>query len=293
MFKTVIKFRTLLFTIVSIVATLFISGCNLVVLEPKGMIAAAEKDLLITSVLLMLIVVIPVIILSLVFTWRYRENNHKAKYSPDWSHNTLLEAICWIIPCIIIAILAVMAWISSHQLDPYKPLNNGEKPLTIEVIALNWKWLFIYPEQHIATVNFLALPVNIPIQFLITADAPMNSFQIPQLAGQIYAMAGMQTKLNLIANATGNFRGLSTNFSGDGFSDMNFDVKVSSQQNFTKWVESVQQMPAKLTLETYDQLAQPGVIKEIQYFSYIKKDLFNTIVMKSMIPMSPTALVPK
>lgn len=275
------KIRTLL---IFCFTSLLLSGCKLAILNPKGIIAASEKHLLIDATLLMLLVVIPVIILSFVITWRYRAKNSKAHYSPTWSHSTLLEVICWTIPCIIIGILATLTWISTHQLDPYRPLNAKKKPITIEVVALNWKWLFIYPEQHIATINYVQIPTNVPIRFLITADAPMNSFEIPQLAGQIYAMTGMRTQLNLMANETGVFRGLSTNFSGDGFSDMKFTVKASNQADFDKWIHSTQHASKKLTVPQYIKLTKPSENVPIQYFSSPKENLFNKIIMKYMAP---------
>lgn len=280
-----IKLRHILFIAFSAGLMLLLSGCKMVILNPKGAIAADEKELLITAMLLMLIVVIPVIVLTLVFAWRYRASNTAAKYAPDWAHNTALEVVWWTIPCIIIGILAVITWISSHRLDPYRPLDIKGKPLTIQAISLEWKWLFIYPEQHIATINFVQFPAQVPIRFLITSDAPMNSFQIPQLAGQIYAMAGMQTKLNLIANETGDFTGLSTNYSGLGFSNMKFAVRATSTEEFNQWVKSVKKSPHKLTLNEYNKLVQPTENSPVEYFSYAANDLFNNVIMKFMMPM--------
>lgn len=283
-----IKLRFIRFATLSFVMPLLLSGCNLAILNPKGVIAADEKQLLITSVLLMLIIVVPVIILTLVIAWKYRAANTASTYSPDWSHSTILEVIWWSIPCVIIGILAVITWTSSHQLDPYKPLAGNAKTLTIEAIALDWKWLFIYPDQKIATVNFVQIPVNVPVKFLITADAPMNSFEIPQLAGQIYAMAGMQTKMNLMADQTGDYQGLSTNYSGQGFSNMDFIIRASSQQQFDHWVNNVQQSPDKLTADAYTKLTLPSENNVAEYFSYPKDNLFAAVVMKYMMPMNNT-----
>ena len=237
---------------------LALGGCKLAVLDPKGLIAATQKNLFIDAVLLMLIVVIPVIIMSFVFTWKYRIKNTDAKYAPNWSHSTLIESVCWAIPIIIIGILATITWISTHQLDPYRPLDIKKKPILIEAVALNWKWLFIYPEQHIATINYVQIPAHVPIRFYVTADAPMNSLAIPQLAGQIYAMTGMRTKLNLIADEPGTYSGLSTNFSGDGFSGMHFIVKATSQSAFNRWVHATQKAPNRLTMTKYNRLAKPS-----------------------------------
>ncbi len=280
-----IKLRNFLFVLLSVATLLLLSGCNYAILNPKGIIAAQEKQLLIDSVLLMLIVVIPAILLSLIFAWKYRSSNTKAKYSPNWCHSTTLEIIVWSVPCAIIAVLAVLTWITSHTLDPYKPLDNNSKPLTIQAIALNWKWLFIYPNEKIATVNYLQIPVNTPVQFLITADAPMNSFDIPQLAGQIYAMAGMQTKLNLMANQIGDYRGQSTNISGIGFSGMTFIVRASTQENYEQWVKDVQSSPLQLNAATYAKLVQPSENNPNEFFSIPDGDLYANVIMKYMMPM--------
>lgn len=277
--------RYILFAALSFALTLSLSGCNYTILDPKGIIAASEMHLLIISVLLMLIIVIPVMIMSWVIAWRYRAGNTTAKYLPEWSHSTSLEVVCWSIPCVIIAILGTITWVSSHQLDPYKPLNSTIKPITIQAIALDWKWLFIYPDQNIATINFVQIPAHTPVQFLITSDAPMNSFEIPQLAGQIYAMAGMQTKMNLIADAPGDYVGLSTNYSGIGFSDMGFTVRVSNDAAFGQWVNNVKKSPQNLTAEAYNNLVQPSEKNNIEYFGNTNLNIFANVVMKGMMPM--------
>ena len=259
---------------------------NLGVLSPHGIIASDERLLLITAVGLMLIVVIPVIILTIVFAWKYRASNTNAKYSPEFSHSTVLEVVWWSIPIVIIGILAVITWVTSHRYDPYRPLDVKTKPIIIQVIALNWKWLFIYPDQNIATVNFVEFPVNVPVRFFITADAPMNSFQIPQLAGQIYAMPGMRTELNLMASQTGDFLGLSANYSGVGFAGMNFIARATSQADFDAWVKKIQRSPGKLTQDAYTQLEQPSENNPQAFYSSISdKDLFNTVIMSFMMPM--------
>ena len=262
-------------------------------LDPKGVIAVQEKRLLLDAVMLMLIVVIPVILLAFWIAWHYRASNLKTKYSPHWGHSTILELGWWLIPCVIITILAVMTWRTSHSLDPYKPvqvmMNKTEvQPITIEVVALDWKWLFIYPEQHVASVNFVQIPVNTPIRFLITSDAPMNSLDIPQLAGQIYAMAGMQTKLYVVATEAGDYKGQSTNFSGDGFSGMKFVVRAGTDQAFNEWLKVVRKSPQHLSKVVYNQLATPSENNPVTYYSAIKVDLFNQILMKYMMPMPGT-----
>lgn len=263
---------------------LLVSGCKMVILDPKGMIAATEKHILLGAVGLMLIVVIPVIILNFLFAWKYRANNTKTKYTPTWAHNNMLEAIWWAIPCVIILALATIAWISTHRLDPYRPLAVKGEPLEIQAVALDWKWLFIYPKQNIATVNYIQIPVNKPIRFFITADAPMNSFQIPQLAGQIYAMTGMQTKINIIANHKGNYRGLSTNFSGNGFSGMHFVVHAGSNQEFNRWVQKAKRSPKRLTITQYKKLAKSSSNNAVEYFSSSTDGLFQKIIAQYMKP---------
>jgi len=276
-----------IFIALSFGSTLLLTGCKMALLNPEGVIADKEMHLLIFSTVLMLIVVVPVIILTLVFAWKYRAQNTKATYTPDWAHNNTLEAIWWAIPCIIIAILATVTWISSHRLDPYRPLDAKAKPIVIQAVALEWKWLFIYPEKHIATVNFVQIPVHVPVEFLITSDAPMNSLEIPQLAGQIYAMTGMRTKLHLMANKPGDYAGLSTNFSGAGFSDMTFTVRASSQKKFDHWVKAAQHSSKKLTMQAYKKLEQPSEKDPVEYFSLAENGLFNEIIKKYMGPDMP------
>lgn len=273
-----------LFSLLGLI-TLLLNGCKAVILNPHGMIAADEKRLIIIATVLMLIVVIPVIIMTFGFAWKYRESNTKAKYTPNWSHSTILEIIWWAIPCVIIAILATITWETTHELDPYKPLSVSGKPITIEVVALDWKWLFIYPEQNIATVNFIQFPVHVPINFKITSDAPMNSFMIPALGGQIYAMAGMQTQLHLIADEEGTYNGMSVSFSGPGFSDMKFLAKASSLEEFNQWVATVKQSPQKLDQETYGVLAKPSEKNKVEYYSSVPNKFYDDLIMKFMMPM--------
>ncbi len=263
---------------------LLLSGCRIAVLDPKGVVAGDEKQLLIEATLLMLIIVIPVIILSFIFARRYRASNKKAVYRPDESHNTLIELVTWTIPCIIIAILAVMAWNTSHSLDPYKPIDPEVKPLRIEAIALNWKWLFIYPDENIATLNYVEMPINVPVVFFITSDGPMNSLAIPRLAGQIYAMAGMRTKLYMKATSVGVYRGFSANISGDGFAGMHFQVHTVTMDDYNKWVKTVHESPNELTTEGFAQLSLPSSDNPVEYYSSVPDSLFNQLIMKYMGP---------
>ena len=244
---------------------------------------------MILALLFFFFVVFPAIFLTFVLAIRYRASNTKATYAPDWSHNNWLEAIWWFVPMVIIAILATITWTSSHRLDPYRPLSSNVKPITIEAVALQWRWLFIYPDQGIATINYVQFPVDKPVTFLITADAPMNSFQIPQLAGQIYAMAGMETQLHLIANEIGSYNGRSVSFSGDGFSGMTFIAKSSSQTDFDTWVNTVKQGKNALNMSSYNDLAKPSEDATAQYFASVDGDIFHDIIMKYMPPQQPAS----
>lgn len=264
-------------------AWLYVDQYTVSLLEPKGIIAEKELKLMQTAGILSLIIILPVFALTGFIVWKYRASNKKAKHSPDWDSNRWLETIWWLIPCAIIVVLAVITWRSSHELDPYRKLESDKKPLTIKVIALQWKWLFIYPEQDIATVNYLQIPEKTPINFDITADAPMNSFWIPQLGGQVYAMAGMNTKLHLMANGRGTYDGSSANISGEGFSRMRFNVQSVSEDGFDLWVTSVKHAPKKeLNLTSYNELAKPSEHNPKSYYTTEQDGLYNTILMKYM-----------
>jgi cytochrome o ubiquinol oxidase subunit 2 len=265
------------------VSILYIRTHEIAIFGGKGAIGEKEADLIITASLLMLIIVIPVLILTWVFAWRYREGS-SAKHTPDWEHNAIAEYCWWGIPLFIIVILAVITWKSSHELNPFKPLESDQKPLVIQVVALEWKWLFLYPEQGIATVNYVQFPEKKPLNFEITADAPMNSFWIPQLGGQIYAMPAMRTKLHLMANGPGTFRGVSANLSGDGFAGMTFTAVAGSEEEFNSWVQSVRQGGKSLGLQEYRKLAQPSSYDPVSSYQLTKSDLFDAILMKYMRP---------
>jgi cytochrome o ubiquinol oxidase subunit 2 len=267
-----------------LLATHFLKNNPPAVLHPKGIIASQELNLMITATLLMLIVVVPVFILTGVIAWRYREGNHKARYQPDWDHHLGLEALWWVLPCAIIAVLSLITWRSTHQLDPFKPLQSNKPPLTIQVVALQWKWLFIYPEHNMASVNYVQFPAGTPVNFQITSDAPMNSFWIPQLGGQVYAMAGMKSQLHLMANEPGSFRGVSSNLSGAGFSRMNFTAKASSSEDFYRWIAEVKKSPGNLNWEEYGRLTKPSQSNPATYYSSAETGLYNKVVMKYMGP---------
>ena len=264
---------------------LLLSGCKIGVLAPQGSVGEHEKTLILTATVAMLIVVVPVIIMTLVFAWRYRASNTKAKYSPKWSHSTPIELVVWGIPTIIIVFLAVLTWRTTHELDPYKPLASNVTPINVDVVSLDWKWLFIYPDQGIATVNQLAMPVGTPVNFHVTSDAVMNSFFIPRLGSQIYSMAGMVTQLHLIADHPGNFLGESANFSGAGFSDMQFRTLAMPPAKFRQWVEAVRASKDVLGKAEYQHLVVKSIKNPVQYFSHVDPTLFRSIVMKYMTPM--------
>jgi cytochrome o ubiquinol oxidase subunit 2 len=264
--------------LLSLTAALLLSGCQWVVLDPKGPIGMQERSIIITATVLMLLVVVPVIALILIFAWRYRASNEKADYRPDWSHSNSIEAVVWLIPCIIIATLGVITWRSSHTLDPYRPLDSKVKPIRIEAVALDWKWLFIYPDQKVATVNEVAFPANVPVDFHITSATVMNAFFIPQLGSQIYAMAGMQTQLHLLANEPGTYQGLSSNYSGDGFSGMTFKAIALPSQDFKAWLTKVAASPQALSADAYEQLAKASENNPIAYYSQVQPRLFADIV---------------
>jgi cytochrome o ubiquinol oxidase subunit 2 len=277
-----VLFSSLLAVVILVLGGIYLSQLDLIVLNPKGIIGVKERDLMWICTLLMMIVIVPVFVMTLFIVWKYRADNPKHKYKPDWNHSTVAEIIWWGIPCIIVVILSVLNWIACYDLDPYKPIENGKKPITIQVVALNWKWLFIYPEEKIATVNFLQVPVGVPINFVITADAPMNSFWIPELGGQIFAMSGMRTELHLIADHKGEFRGVSANISGKGFSGMTFFLKAGSDEDYNQWLSQVQNSPQSLDVSSYKQLAEPSENNPVAYYRLGDAALFDWVLMREM-----------
>ena len=242
------------------------------------MVGLAQRDLILICIGLMLIVVIPAIVLTFVFAWRFRAGSTKAKYTPEWSHSTKVEIVVWGVPLLIIAGLAVIVWKSTHELDPYKPLDVAGEPLHVDVIATDWKWVFVYPDLGIATVNQLNFPANRPLAFNITSNSTMNTFFIPQLGGQIYAMAGMRTQLHLIANEPGQFRGMSGNYSGHGFSNMKFIATASSNEEFARWVAEVRSAPQALDFNQFKALAAPSKNAPVQHFSSVEPLLFKKVI---------------
>ncbi len=270
-----------------------LAGCGMVVMQPSGDVAIQQRNLILASVGLMLLIILPVIALTLVFAWRYRSSNTEATYDPDWHHSTALEVVIWTAPLFIIIALGALTWISTHTLDPYRaisrigpkqPIPAGVKPLTVEVVALDWKWLFFLPDQGIATVNELAAPVDVPINFKLTAASVMNAFYIPALAGQIYTMPGMETKLHAVINKAGTYDGFSSNYSGDGFTKMNFKFHGLSQSDFDAWVAKAKAEGKSLDRPTYLALEKPSGSVPITYYGSVEDGLYNAILNMCVLP---------
>lgn len=264
-----------------LLSAVMLSGCQFALLDPKGEIGVQVKELIITALFLMLIVVIPVILMTIYFAYKYRADNaQKEEYAPEWSHSTKIELIVWTIPIIIVAILAMITWRSTHHLEPSNPIVHKEETMTIEVVSLDWKWLFIYPDYDIATVNYVAFPKDVPVKFKITSDNIMNSFFIPRLGSQIYAMPGMVTRLHLIANEPGQYNGIAASFSGDGFSDMKFTAEaLNNREEFAAWVAGVKAKSQQLQdFSDYRELAKPSIADPVSYYSAVPHDLFAQIV---------------
>lgn len=274
-------FRRLLFAMMMAIVAVTASGCSqMIVLDPKGPIGAHQRDLILISTLLCLVIIVPVLIMTAVIVWRYRDKKaSKAKYKPEWEHNSKLEITWWGIPIIIIAILGTITVKYTHILEPSKPLVSEKETLTIQVTSLDWKWLFYYPEQGIATVNYLQFPEDVPVKFELTSDAPMNSFWIPQLGGQIYTMSGMAMTLHLQADEPGQYFGSGANFTGKDFASMNFIAEATSKDQFDKWVSGIKSTQPALTEEGYNKLATQGVT-DVHSYSSFPEGLFERTVTK-------------
>jgi cytochrome o ubiquinol oxidase subunit 2 len=264
----------------ALIATLALRG-GIPLAFPSGSIGIAERNLMVHTFVLMLIVAIPVYLLVIAIIIRYRSGNRTAAYTPDWEHSRMEELVWWAIPFEIVLVLAALTWTATHELDPFRPLQNDAPPITVQVVALPWKWLFIYPEQGVASVNELAIPVGRPVEFQITADAPMNSFWIPALGGQMYAMSGMTTTLHLDAEKPGTYEGRSANYSGEGFGEMHFAVRALHQADFNEWIARARNSPQSLSDATYAALAKPSTSTPVQYYETMSLD-FGNIVHQSM-----------
>ncbi|MDA5193278.1 ubiquinol oxidase subunit II [Govanella unica] len=266
-------------------SVLLLGGCERGgLIDPQGPIGHNELKLMINSVEIMLVIIIPVIIMTLWFAWWYRASNTKARYLPEWAYSGRVEFVVWSIPILTIMFLGGIAWVSSHDLDPMTPLPSHEEPLDVRVVALDWKWLFIYPDQGVASVNELVIPEGVPVHFSLTASNVMNSFFVPQLGSMIYAMPGMRTQLYLQADKPGEYHGLSTNFSGDGFAGMKFKVHSVSYEQFTDWVDKARGTGRALDAAEYQLLVQQS--EEVKPFTYhsVSPDLFDDIVTKKLAP---------
>jgi len=283
------RFRTV--ALLPLVAML--GACKAVVLSPAGDIAGQQRDILIQSTVLMLLVIVPVMALTILIAWRYRHTNTTARYEPDWSHSTQLELVIWSVPLLIIICLGAVTWASTHLLDPYRKLDrvaDGQaieretKALKVDVVALDWKWLFIYPDYGVASVNELVAPVDRPIQFHITASSVMNSFYIPALAGQIYAMPGMMTQLHAVINKAGVYQGFSANYSGAGFSGMRFAFHGVANADFDKWIATAKAADGALDRAAYLKLERPSENEPVRHYANADTTLFYAIVNMCVEP---------
>jgi cytochrome o ubiquinol oxidase subunit II len=258
------------------------------ILDPQGPIGAAEKTILIDSLAIMLAIVLPTILATFAFAFWFRASNTKAFYWPDWEYSGRIELVVWAIPALTVILLGGVAWIGAHQLDPAKPLEGSQKPLMIQAVSLDWKWLFIYPDAKVATINTLTLPAGVPLQFQLTSASVMNAFFIPQFGSMIYTMNGMTTRLNLQADTLGTFQGLSAQFSGDGFADMHFDVHVVPSEQFSKWAQDASRAEKALDGPSYNEIAKPSMRSEQAIYRLADQELFNAIVTQKL-PPSPGA----
>jgi cytochrome o ubiquinol oxidase subunit 2 len=271
-------------TLIIFIAAEALSGCTEGVLDPKGPIAVAERQLLFNALGIMLAIVIPTILATLGVAAWFRASNKRARYLPDFEYSGRLEVLVWAIPAMTVLLVGGVAWVGSHDLDPRRPIASAAKPINVQVVSLDWKWLFIYPEQGIATVNQLTIPVDTPVSFELTSSGVMNSFFVPQLGSQIYTMAGMVTRVHLQADRPGTYRGLSAQFSGDGFADMRFNVDAVPAEDFARWIDATRNAGPTLDAQNYLDLAKPS--KAVVPFTYraVASDLFNDIVSSAMQP---------
>jgi len=282
--RTLARFRPPLLLSMVLLTT----GCKEGVLVPEGPIGTAEKMILINSLGIMLAIVIPTIFATLGVAWWYRASNRRARYRPDWEYSGRIELVTWSIPTMVILLLGGIAWAGSHDLDPPRPLASPVKPVNVEVVSLDWKWLFLYPDEGIASVNKLVVPAGAPISFRLTSATVMNSFFVPQLGSQIYTMNGMTTRLNLQADKPGRYAGLSAQFSGDGFSDMRFTVDAVSATQYASWLAGAKGKGATLTGEAYHELSKPS--QNVAPISYgaVTPGLFDAIASRKPLPAGPT-----
>jgi cytochrome o ubiquinol oxidase subunit 2 len=263
------------------------------VLDPHGPIAAAERTILLNATVIMLAVVVPVIVLTLAFAWWFRAGNRWARRDPTWAYSGAVEVTVWSIPALVVLFLGGIAWIGSHDLDPARPIASSRPPLSVQVVSLDWKWLFIYPDLGVASVNRLVVPAGTPLHLQLTSASVMNSFFVPQLGSQIYTMGGMATSLNLQADTPGTYPGLSANFSGDGFSDMRFDAVALPGTDFERWLAGVRAGPDTLDAPRYAALARPGLAPAPASFARVAPGLFHAIVAETARPGASAPLAIK
>ena len=267
-----------------------LTACEPGVLNPAGPVAAGERTLLINSVLIMLTIIVPVIVLTLIFAWWFRAGNAKARYQPEFTYSGRLELLVWSIPALVVIFVGGLAWIASHELDPPRPLRSAVKPIRVDVVSLDWKWLFIYPEQGVASINRLVIPAGTPVTFRITSATVMNSFFVPRLGSQIYAMSGMTTKLNLMADQPGQYRGLSAHYSGKGFPGMAFKVDAVPRGGFDQWVSGAKGQGASLDGPHFMQLMKDSENVKPYTYRAVLPGLFDRVVRNSGTLSAKTAV---
>ena len=277
-----------------LLAIAMLTACSHGVLNPQGPVGKAERMMLLDATVIMLAIVVPVIIATLIFAWWFRAGNRRARYRPDWNYSGRLEMIVWSIPALVVMFLGGIAWIGSHQLHPATPLaraaGDTTAPLQIDVVSLDWKWLFIYPEQGIATVNRLVIPTHRQVKFRLTSTSVMNSFFVPQLGSQIYTMPGMTTQLYLQADHPGSYKGLSAQFSGEGFSDMHFTVAAIDAGQFEAWAMQAQQASEVLDEQALTTLLTPSVAHAEQTFTAKDTRVFDRLIEAHMAPRDQQGL---
>ncbi len=263
---------------------LLLAACESAILDPRGPVGRAEKTLLIDSMAIMLAIVVPTIVAIFAFAWWFRASNTRARYLPEWEFSGQIELVVWAIPVMVIILLGGVTWIGAHQLDPAEPLSTTVKPVEIQVVSLDWKWLFIYPDEGIATVNQLTIPAGVPVRFSLTSASVLNAFFIPQLGSMIYTMNGMRTELNLHADEPGTYRGISSHYSGEGFSDMHFDVRAVAPGEYAAWLASTHGAGARLDAAGYAALAKPSINPPPSSYGAVESRLFDRIVSQAIAP---------
>ncbi len=277
-------------SILALGLVLLLSGCGvdqiidtfglnqLVTFFTAGPVAAYERNLMLFVFTVMLFVLVPVVGFTLWFAWHYRASNRNNTYTPNWHHSSFLEVFLWGGPVVIIVILAALTWVTTHDLDPYKPLESEHQPIEVQAIAMDWKWLFIYPDYNVAVVNEIAMPVDVPVRFHLTSASVMNAFMIPRLGSQIFAMSGMETKLHLMADQKGTFFGKNYQYSGDGFAHMNFEAHSLSQADFDQWIAKAKASGKTLDMAAYEKLVKPSEDDSVSYYSSVRSSLFQDVI---------------